>query len=135
MTVAASRGKSLPRRTEFTGCASAPCSSARSCRSARLSAVAPRWGCESRTTASAIEALERLAVDVVDGRALDLQGGCELSGRLREVPVEDGETLDLLDAREAPVDLVDFGLEHLVHPLVACQRDRVGGRAEARRQG
>jgi hypothetical protein len=68
-------------------------------------------------------------VDVVAGRTLDLSVGVS-AGRLREVPLEDGEALDLLDAREAPVDLVDVGLEQRLRPFVARQCHRVAGRAE-----
>ena len=69
---------------------------------------------------SVVELGEPRAVAVVHDAALDLHRRRELAGLLRQVVVEHGEALDLLDPREALVDLVDRRLRAPRGPPGRC---------------
>src|SRR5436305_12834370 len=82
-----------------------------------------------RRGSARVKGVEDVGVLLVDDVALDLQPGRELTGRLGEVVVQDGELLDLLDLRVSRVDAVDLPLDQLVDLGALRQRGDVLGEA------
>src|SRR5690606_3286706 len=69
-----------------------------------------------------VHRLDRVGEVLVHAVALDLERGRELAVLDGEVALEDGELLDLLDARELLVDLVEVRLDRRAHRLVLVRR-------------
>ena len=104
------------------------------CRAAGAVPRHPPAGPCAGLTSSGIERVEDVGELAVDDGPLDLHRRGQLAVLLGEVAVEDGEALDLLDASEALVHMLDLPRQLGVHALVLAIDGRVAGRRRAARR-